>query len=398
MDQLIEQIAVLLLIAAIVAMAARRMRLPYASGLVVAGIAIGLAPIAPQLALTRDVIYSVLLPPLIFEAALSLPWAPLKQQLAPVVVLASGGLVLAAGVTAWGMATVAGWPPIAAALFGALISATDPVSVIALFRETRMPGRLPLLVEAESLFNDATAAVLFGLVVTTWQVGAPGAGAALAALASTVLGSVACGALVALPVTYLSTRSTDHLVGIVTTIVAAYASFLLAEHLHWSGVLSTMTAGLIVARRRVACMLTEHGRVAVEAFWEAVAFLANSLVFLLIGVHMARQPIAWLGIELPIAVAFVLLGRAASVYPVSALFLRSRWALDWPEQHVLFWGGLRGALALGLALGLPADVPYREHIVTTSFAVVTFSLLIQGPTITPLIRALRLASSIKQEK
>jgi CPA1 family monovalent cation:H+ antiporter len=386
----VEQVALLLLVAAVVALAARRLHLPYTTGLVVTGIALAAVPYAPRLAMTRELVFGALLPPLIFEASLFLPWRLLRRDLPVIVALATLGLILAAAATALGMWWLAGWPFLAAALFGVLISATDPVSVIALFREAGVKGRLRILVEAESLFNDGTAAVLFALVVATYQGAGPTAAQAIAALALSVGASLACGALVALPLTWLSSRSADHLLDILLSTVAAYASFLLAEHLHGSGVLATLTAGLIVGQRGTAGMVAPRGREAVVAFWEAIAFVANSLVFLLIGIHEAEQDFSSVARDIAIAIGLVTLGRALAVYPLAALFGATRWKVAASHQHVLFWGGLRGALALALSLGLPEGFPEREHIVTITFAVVTFSLIAQGLTIGPLLRRLRL--------
>jgi len=390
MNSLIEQIAALFLIAAVVAMIARRLRMPYATGLVVTGIALSALPLAPHIAMTRELVFTALLPPLIFEAALFLPWRILRREIPLVVVLATIGMAVAAAVAAFGMYWFADWPPMAAALFGVLISATDPVSVIATFREAGVRGRLRVLVEAESLFNDGTAAVLFALLVTAYQGIEPTPLQAFWSLTLTTVGSLACGVAVAWPLTFLAARSTDHLVDITLTTVAAYASFLLAEHFQASGVLATLTAGLVAARRGASGMVAAKGREAVEAYWGAIAFLANSLIFLLIGLREAEEHFSSLGADIAIAIALVALGRAAAIYPFCALFVASRWRVPIAHQHVLFWGGLRGALALALALGLPADFPLRERILTVAFAVVTFSLIIQGPTIAPLLSRLNL--------
>jgi len=390
MNSLIEQIAALFLIAAVVAMIARRLHLPYATGLVVAGIALSALPLAPHIAMTRELLFTALLPPLIFEAALFLPWRILRREMPLVIVLATVGMAVASAVAAFGMYWFADWPPVAAALFGVLISATDPVSVIATFRELGVRGRLRVLVEAESLFNDGTAAVLFALLLAAQQGVEPTAFQAFSSLALTTAGSLVCGVAVAWPLTFLAAKSADHLIDITLTTVAAYASFLLAEHFHLSGVLATLTAGLVVAQRGASGMIAAKGREAVEAYWGAIAFLANSLVFLLIGLREAEENFTSIGADIALAIALVTLGRAAAVYPFCALFGKSRWRVPIGHQHVLLWGGLRGALALALALGLPADFPLRERILTVAFAVVTFSLVVQGPTIALLLAKLNL--------
>src|SRR5437899_9356733 len=163
MDLNFETGAVLLLISAVVAMMTRRLRLPYSLGLVAAGIVLAFLPFSPHVELTKDLLFTVLLPPLIFEAALYLKWSGLRKDLPVVLVLATLGVVLSAGVTAVGMHYLANWQWLGALVFGVLIAATDPVSVIATFKEARAHGRLLLLVESERLLNDGPAAVLFAI-------------------------------------------------------------------------------------------------------------------------------------------------------------------------------------------------------------------------------------------
>jgi len=158
--------ALLLLIAAVVAMLTRRLRLPYSVGLVVAGVCLTFLPFAPEIHLTKDLIFTALLPPLLFEASFYWNWQQLRRNFLVVTVLATLGVMLSAAVTAEGMRLLAGWSWIGAAIFGALIAATDPVSVIATFKETKVKGRLLVLIESESLLNDGTAAVSFGVVLT----------------------------------------------------------------------------------------------------------------------------------------------------------------------------------------------------------------------------------------
>ena len=155
----------LLLVAAVVAMLTRRLRLPYSVGLVAAGMALALLPLAPKISFTKELIFNALLPPLIFEAAFYLRWNQLRRELPVILTLASAGVVLSGAVTAMGMHYLARWQWPSALVFGSLIAATDPVSVIATFREAKVHGRLRLLIEAESLFNDGTAAVAFGVAV-----------------------------------------------------------------------------------------------------------------------------------------------------------------------------------------------------------------------------------------
>lgn len=384
----IGSVELLLLIAAVVAMVARRLRIPYTVGLVVAGISLAFLPFAPRIELTKDLIFTILLPPLIFEAAICLRWIELRRDLPVVLVLASAGVLVSAAVTAGGMHLVAGWRWPSALVFGVLIAATDPVSVIATFKEAGVAGRLRLLVEAESLFNDGTSAVIFGIVVafsagerpTWWDMGA--------ALLLTVGGGILCGAALAGVLLLIAGRTDDHLVELTFTTVAAYGSFVLAEQLHLSGVLATLTAGLMMGSAGSLGTLSGRGKDAVEAFWEYAAFVANSLIFLLIGMHEAHQNFAAVWTAAVAAIALVMASRALAIYPTCLLFSKSALRVTTAHQHVLFWGGLRGALALALALGLPPVMPRRDDIITITFAVVAFSMFVQGLTMTPFLRRL----------
>jgi CPA1 family monovalent cation:H+ antiporter len=347
---------------------------------------LALLPFLPRLSLTKELLFTALLPPLIFEAAFHLSWKPLRRDLSVILVLATAGVLLSAAVTAVGMYYVARWDWLSSLVFGVLIAATDPVSVVATFREARARGRLLLLVEAESLFNDGTAAVAFGAVVA-WTLGhGPTPVEMTAMVLMMVGGGLLCGAAVAGVMLLLAGHAEDHLVEITCTTVAAYGSFLLAEHFHVSGVLATLTAGLMMGNIGPLGAISPRGREAVQAFWDYAAFVANSLVFLLIGMHEARENFAAVWPPALAAILLVMLGRAFAIYPCCFLFSWSALRVTWSHRHILFWGGLRGALALALALGLPPQVPARESIITVSFAVVAFSIFVQGLTMTPLLR------------
>ena len=386
MELQFQTATLLLLIAAVVAILTRRLRLPYSVGLVTAGIVLAISPFAPQTSLTKDLIFTALLPPLLFEAAFSIPWDRLRRDFSVIVVLATLGVVLSASVTAIGMHFLASWPWAGALVFGALIAATDPVSVIAAFKEAKAHGRLMLLIESESLLNDGTAAVAFGVVVLLASGQQITSIEIARMLLMTVFGGVLCGAMIALGALLLAWRTQDHLVEISVTTVAAYGSFLLADHFGMSGVLATITAGLIMGNFKPRKAISEHGREAVQAFWEYAAFVANSLIFLLIGMHEARQHFVTMWLPAATAIVLVTLGRSVAIYPCCLLFSRSSLRVTGKHQHILFWGGLRGAVALALALGLPATVPLREEIVSISFAVVAFSVFVQSLTIVPLLR------------
>ena len=333
--------ALLLLIAAVVAMLTRRLRLPYSVGLVVAGIILAMLPFAPKVSLTKDLIFTALLPPLLFEAAFYIHWNQLRRDFSVIVVLATLGVLLSACVTATGMHYLAHWQWLGALVFGVLIAATDPVSVIATFKEAKAHGRLLVLIEAESLLNDGTAAVAFGVVVALASGQQLTSLEITAMLLRTIGGGILCGGAVALGALLLAGRTDDHLVEITFTTVAAYGSFLLADHFGLSGVLATITAGLVMGNFKSLNAISDRGKEAVQAFWEYAAFVANSLVFLLIGMHEAHQNFVAIWLPAVIAIALVTLGRAVAIYPCCLIFSRSSLRVTMKHQHVLFWGGLR---------------------------------------------------------
>lgn len=384
-------LGLLLCLATLVAMLSRRLDLPYATGLVAAGIAAALLlPRAALPPLTPDLIYFVLLPPLVFEAAIQIPWRPFRREWPLLAALVTLGVALAAAVAAAGMHWWAGWSWLGAGLFGVLIAATDPVSVIAAFKQTHVEPRLHLLVEAESLLNDGVAAVGFAVLSAVAAGGGLSAGGVAWRFVATSVGGVAIGLGVAATLILVAGRTTDRLVETTITTLVSYGSFLLAEHFHCSGVLATLSAGMLVGNWGFLGRISEGGRTAVLDFWEFLAFLINSIIFILIGGREAQLTVRFTLEATALAVVLALVGRALAVYPVLFAFARTRLRVPWAYKHVLFWGGLRGALALALALALPREVAERGTIVTVVFAVVAFSVFVQGLTMPMLIRRLGL--------
>jgi monovalent cation:H+ antiporter, CPA1 family len=266
----------------------------------------------------------LILPPLLFEAALNIPWPELRRDILPILVLSTFGTIVSASVVAWGMA----WPTPSALVFGALIAATDPVAIIAMFKDNGVKGRLRLLVESESLFNDA-AATLF-VMALAWSHSVEHAQASLETIETLVLivvGGMMIGALCGAAAPILAWQTSEHLIEAALTMVAAYGSFLVAEDMHVSGVLATVTTGLMMANFRLfrrESFLSPRGEEFILGFWDFAAFLANSMVFLLIGVTVATMPFQSYGMAVLLTPAVVLLGRGLSVYPLSLLFLHSR--------------------------------------------------------------------------
>ena len=382
----LTELGTMLVVASLVAMISRRIGLPYTAGLVLAGIGLAYLPVGADLPLSRELIFNVFLPPLIFEAAMQLRWSRFRQEMPLTIVLAFLGVAISAAIVAGGMHLLLGWTLLGAAFFGVLIAATDPVSVIAAFKEMKAEPRLSMVVESESLLNDGVAAVGFAILVGIANGEGLTASGATFSLLWTVAGGVGIGAAIGFVVLTVAGRTEDHLVEVTLTTVVAWGSFLLAEHVQASGVFAALAAGLIVGNVGPKGSISVAGRQHVQDFWTYAAFLANSCLFLLIGSHEAHQPIALVSVPLVIAIALTLVGRAAAVYPLALPFARSRLRLPATYQHVLVWGGLRGAVGLALALAVPESVAERGQIVVVTFGVVAFSIFAQVLTLPRLLR------------
>ncbi|MDE1906213.1 MAG: sodium:proton antiporter [Rhodospirillales bacterium] len=400
MNDLLTSMIDLMIVAIAVALIARKLRLPYTVGLVAAGIGLAFSPVHTGVVLTRNIIFEVILPPLLFEAALNIRWKDLRQDALPVLTLAIPGTLISAIFIAVASHVLLQWPLQPAVMFGVLIAATDPVSVIAMFKDNGVHGRLRLLVESESLLNDGVAAVLFALVLAWVQasgLGHPGPGQVAGLLALTIGGGIAAGAVCAGLAMLLVRRTTDHLVESAVTTVLAYGSFMLAERFNGSGVLASVTAGLLMGNiglapaKTLGAFMSDKGREFTLALWDFLAFIANSFVFLLIGITVAGISFGVLGYSaLAVVILVVLAGRALTIYPLCSLFQRTEKSVPLRFQHVLWWGGLRGALALALALSLPQGLQMRNQVLIATFGVVVFSVVAQGLTMPALLKVLKI--------
>jgi len=393
----IEEIIIgLLLIASVVAIAARQFRLPYTVGLVLIGLVLTFLT-ATETIISPDIILALLVPPLVFEAAFHIRLEDLRRDFWLILTLAVPGVILTTllvgGVVAWGT----GMAISAALVFGAIISATDPVSVVTLFRRLSVPRRLQLLLEGESLFNDGTAIVMFSIMLGIAEAGNFNFAVSTRDFIKIAGGGVLIGVALGTLISQFINRIDDPLVETTLTTVLAFGSYLIAESMGVSGVLAVVAAGIVNGNVGPTGM-SATTRVVVFNFWEYAAFLANSLVFLLIGlttdvnVMIANwEAIIW-------AVIAAMIARFVSIYGFS-LFSReipSKW------KHILFWGGLRGAIALALALSLPETGPLaieRGRLQAMAFGLVLFSLLVQGASTDWLVKRLQLVqrSKIQEE-
>jgi Na+:H+ antiporter len=395
----IEFLLWLLIAASVIAVIATRVRVPYTVALVMGGLVLGAHHFAvfenltggrrPDW-LTPDVILILFLPALLFEGSLRIRLRELAENGLAILLLASAGVVAATVVTGYAMRWAIGLPIFVALIFGALVSPTDPISVLALFRDLKVTRRLSIVVEAESLLNDGTAVVLFSILLAGWTTGKLGIASGIRQFFAAVLGGAATGVAIGYAVGRLVAKLEEPEVGITLTTIVAYGSYLLAHRLGVSGVIATVASGVMVGNFGIGGKVGQRTRVAILSFWEYAAFVINSVVFLLIGmeVHVGALVRDWRPVAL--AIGAVLLGRVLTVYGLAPLSNRFSAKIPLRWQHVLVWGGLRGSLCLAMALSLAPSFPYRGRILELAFGVVAFSIIVQGLTIKPLLRGLGL--------
>jgi CPA1 family monovalent cation:H+ antiporter len=379
----------LLLIASLVAIAVRRLRIPYTVALVVVGLLITFqSPL--EIELTPELILALFVPPLVFEAAFHLNIRELERNLPGVLLLAVPGVILTTLIVGGVLMLGKTLSLPMALVFGALIAATDPVAVVALFRSLGVPKRLSVLIEGESLFNDGTAIVIFNLMLAVVLTGRFNLVTSIASFLSISVGGAVVGLVLGWMISRLIARVDDYLIETTLTTVLAFGSYLIAEQLHFSGVLAVVAAGLVNGNIGPQGM-SPTTRIVLFNFWENMAFLANSLIFLLIGLQVsipallaAWQPVLW-------AILAVLVARLVVVYGLSWVVKRVAEPIPFKWQHVLNWGGLRGAICLALALSLPATLgSERDLLRVMAFGVVLFTLLVQSTTMRTLTRWLHI--------
>ncbi len=391
-----------LLLAAIVVLAlSRRAKLPFTVALVLTGIGLGQAaqhgPAFLQpltgISISPELVLFVFLPTLIFESAFNLDARQLRHNLLPVLTLAIPGLVLSTAVIGLIVHTVTGIDLPSALLLGAILSATDPVAVIALFKQLGTPKRLAILVEGESLFNDATALVLakilLGVVAVgyvTWDTAANG----LAEFLRVFLGGVLVGWLAAVLTGWLIARvEADRFIEISLTTILAYLSFLIAESaLHVSGVMAVVAAGVTMGgwgRAKISPSVAGY----LDHFWAFMAEVSNALIFLLVGLTVDLDALLDSLHILPWVILAMLVSRALVVFGLVPLvgFLSS--PVSRAYQAVMYWGGLRGAIALAIVLSLE-QLPLAELFVALVMGSVLFTLLAQGLSMRWLVHRLGL--------
>lgn len=368
----------LLAAAVFVAILAERLRIPHAVALVAFGTVVAAVhPVALPFHF-GDALLFVFLPPLIFEAAWNVDPAVLRGVWGRVAILAFPGVVAIVAAIAAVVALSGALPPPAAVLLGVIVAPTDPVAVIALFRRLHVPAALLAIVEGESIANDGVALVLFaGALAFAGGAGMPSFGGAALHVAVAVGGGVALGALAALLAVLGIGRTRDPAIEVTATIVLAFVSYLAADALAFSGVFATASAAIALrALRRPAPFASD-----IDAFWSALAFIANAFVFLLTGLSLQLGRIANEPLLVGVTVAATLASRALLA---AAVIRPPAWSL------AVLLAGMRGGLSLALALALPENVPHRPEIIDAVFGVVLVTLVLQGLALEPVVRRLNL--------
>jgi CPA1 family monovalent cation:H+ antiporter len=389
----IGPIIALLLIACLVGLGMRWIKQPYTIALVLVGLVIALTKLTPQISLTHDAAFFIILPPILFYGGMHLNLEHLKQDWKPIVLLAIPGVVISAFLVGYPLSYFWHIPLNYALLFGALISPTDPVSVLAIMKKIKAPERLRTILEAESLFNDGTGVVLFMVILTMIQNKEPlNLGTALFQFLLVTGGGALVGGLCGFLIHQLLKTIEDHLLEVTLTVVLAFGAPLLAESMHCSGIIAVVVAGLMMGKGRLSCM-TSKSRETVETFWEVIDFIMNSLIFLMIGIQLQvigkNDLFEFKGLIL-MGVMAVLISRILIVYPTIYGFNRIlKPSIPFIWNHVIFWGGLRGTIPIILMLQLP-EFQYRSLFLAATFGVVLFSIIIQGLTIEPLLKKFKL--------
>ncbi len=397
----IDTILVLLfIIATTVAIIARQFRLPYTVALVVTGLFLGQLHAFEAPHLTQDLLFAVFLPGLLFEAAFHFDFSLFRRDRSLILTLAVPGVLAGIFLTAAILVPAAAALELAdrltwthALVFGALVAATDPIAVVGLFRSLGAPRRLAALLEGESLLNDGTSIVFFGIILAAAGGAAVSASGVVLEFIRVVGIGIGIGFALGLVISAIIQRIDEPMLEITLTTIAAYGAFTGAEHLHGSGVIATVVAGMVCGNYGARTGMSPTTRVAVESFWEYVAFALNSIIFLLIGFEVQLADLVSYWPLILSAFLAVTAGRAAVVFAVAPVAARGANRIPASWRVILSWGGLRGGLSMVLALSLPLGFPNRALLIATTFGVVILSILLQGLSMAPLLRRLGVASS-----
>ena len=380
----------LLAIAVAVALVTQRLSIPYSVALVVAGLVLALADPISGVGITPELILVVFIPGLVFEAAYHIDLGQLRRSFASVSVLAVLGVVITAGLVAAIVSATTGLDLSLAFVLGAIVCATDPVATVAVFRQLHAPKSLATVVEAESLLNDGTGVVLFTIALAAVAAPVSPLDAVVQFVAELAI-SAALGTVAGLVAVRVMHMAEDRTVQVMISIIAAYGTYLAADAIHESGIIATVVVGLAIGNTGGRFALPANATEALDEVWEAAAFLLTALLFLLVGVVIT--PAQLLGAGAVIAAGFVgiTVARALVVYGLigggGRLLARGgRAPVPVGYLHVMFWAGLRGAIAIALVLSLPADLPQHDLIAGGVYGIVLITLLVQGTTAAWVVR------------
>jgi Na+:H+ antiporter len=376
----------LLTAAVVVALVVRRIAIPYTVGLVLLGLVVAFFVPTHAFEVTPELVLAVLLPGLVFEASYKIELDDLRRTFGGIALLAVPGVILSAAVVAIVLYLATGLPIELGFVVGAMVAATDPAAVIATFKQLGTPRRLSTLVEGESLFNDGTGLVVFAVAVRAVQTTVTPSEAVVSVILTVVVSAVVGAAAGWLASRVMATVD-DHLIELTISVVTAYGTYLIADYFHESGIIATVVAGVVLGNYGRSRGMSMNTQEVLDVVWEFLAFLLTALVFLLVGLAIsvpslfeALPSILW-------GVVAILVGRALVVYGLlggaSRLVRRRGRGRDIPTTwlNVMFWAGLRGAVAVAMALALPLDFPQRALLQEITFGVVLFTLLVQGTTV-----------------
>ena len=379
-------IAGFLVLTVVVSIVSRRIRLPYTVMLVILGVA--LASVSASSFFGVDTMINnlvgggyfvaLVLPPLLFEAMITIRANELKSVINPALALATVGVVISTVVAGLALWTLAGIPPSAAFVFGALIAPTDTATVLEIFKRAKVPAKLSAMLETEAGFNDATGIVVFSVVLTSVTVSRPSFVSVSADFALLLGGGAVVGLLVGFGSEILSSFVDDSLSETIITIVCVYGSYSLATYLGVSGLIAVTVAGLYFGNLTMQTTMVQKARGTVKSFWAVIGFVANSVAFLFIGLSVDISQLAAGAAAILAAFLAVSLARAATVYPILSIFsaLRSRIPLTW--RNVAMLGGTKGALSIVLLASIPTTLLGRDTVVTMVLGVAFLSITLQG--------------------
>jgi len=405
-ESLLITFLIFLTVAVLVAYAANRFRIPYTIAMVLVGLGVSILHLGQNFPfpfeLEPDLILFIFLPGLLFEASYHIDLSLLRANLRTILLLAIPGVMISMLIVglllSWGLGTSLIW----ALLFGIIISATDPVAVVSLFKDLGVDKRLSIIVEGESLFNDGVAIVGYSIlvgIVAGWSTFSLGETAVNFVV--TVAGGVALGLALGFLFSELMKRTDNPLINIALTFILAYGTYLLAEeglHALVSPVIAVVVAGIVVGNYGSQGRHSATSTTMIVTFWEFAVFLINSAIFLLIGLEVEGRLLMGNLPKIAFAIGAMLVARLVVIYGLRLLVNYRAAALPLRWAHVMFWGGMRGAVGIALVLSLPWALEGREALVALVFGCVLFSVVIQGLTIRPLLNRLGLTRRSEKQR